>query len=47
MIPDHYGTYDLSDEPIGEPVRQLKSLEKEGSISGELRFLDVGELFRL
>ena len=32
MVPDHYGTYDLSDEPMGEPVRQLKSLE---SIPGD------------
>ena len=43
MIPIHYGTYDLSDEPIGEPVRALKALRDENKIKGTLKFLDVGE----
>ena len=43
MIPIHYGTYNLSDEPIGEPVRKLKAMRDEGSIKGELKFLGVGE----
>ncbi|MEK6478554.1 MBL fold metallo-hydrolase [Catalinimonas sp. 4WD22] len=47
MIPMHYGTYDLSDEPMGEPVSILKDLEKRGSIKGELKLLDVGEKFML
>ena len=47
MIPIHYGTYDLSDEPMGEPVRRLKAMRDEGSIEGELEFLDVGELLFL
>ena len=47
MIPIHYGTYDLSDEPLGEPVRKLKTMRDEGSIEGELRLLDVGELLGL
>ncbi|MDF9798085.1 L-ascorbate metabolism protein UlaG (beta-lactamase superfamily) [Catalinimonas alkaloidigena] len=47
MIPMHYGTYDLSDEPLGEPVNILKDLEKRGSIHGELKFMDVGEKYML
>lgn len=43
MIPMHFGTYDLSDEPLGEPVRILKDLERSGNISGELRMKDIGE----
>lgn len=43
MIPMHYATIDLSDEPIGEPVRMLQALEKEGKIKGTLKMLNVGE----
>jgi len=38
FIPMHFATYDLSDEPIGEPKRILEK-EKNSSI----RFLNVGE----
>ena len=43
MIPMHYGTFDLADEPLGEPYRLLQQYEKEGLIKGQLRMLDVGE----
>ena len=43
LIPTHYGTYDLSDEPLGEPVRTLKAIQRQANIRGKLRFLDVGE----
>lgn len=43
MIPMHYGTYDLSDEPLGEPARILKDLEKRGSIKGKLEMPGIGE----
>ena len=43
LVPMHYGTYDLSDEPLGEPLRWLSELEAEGEIEGELRALKVGE----
>lgn len=43
FIPMHYGTFDLSDEPPGEPVRLLKELEAEQKINGRLKFLDLGE----
>jgi L-ascorbate metabolism protein UlaG (beta-lactamase superfamily) len=47
FIPMHYGTYDLSDEPLGEPVRWLQKLEKEGKINGRMKLLDVGEVYKL
>jgi len=43
MIPMHYGTFDLSDEPVGEPVRILLEMEKKGEINGNLKLLDLGE----
>ncbi len=47
FIPIHYGTFDLADEPLGEPYRVLKTFEKEGKINGVLRMLDVGEVMAL
>jgi L-ascorbate metabolism protein UlaG (beta-lactamase superfamily) len=47
FVPMHYGTYDLSDEPLGEPLRWLHRMEAEGAIRGQLQVLDVGEIFRL
>ena len=46
MIPMHYGTLDLSDEPVGEPYRILKTMEKEGKIPGTLKALELGENYR-
>jgi L-ascorbate metabolism protein UlaG (beta-lactamase superfamily) len=43
LVPMHYGTFNLSDEPIGEPVRVLRALEKQGKIQGMLKVLDPGE----
>jgi L-ascorbate metabolism protein UlaG (beta-lactamase superfamily) len=45
FIPMHYGTYDLSDEPLGEPYRLLRQQEQEGKIKGQLKVLDIGEAF--
>lgn len=47
LIPMHYGTFDLADEPIGEPLRWLKQLEKDGKINGELHALRPGEVFAI
>lgn len=47
FIPMHYGTFDLADEPLGEPYRILKQMESEGKINGHLRMLDVGEMMHL
>lgn len=46
FIPMHYGTYDLSDEPAGEPVRILQQEEVSGNFPGELKLLSVGEVYR-
>jgi L-ascorbate metabolism protein UlaG (beta-lactamase superfamily) len=45
FIPMHYGTFDLSDEPPGEPVKILKKLQHSKELNGELMILDVGEEF--
>ncbi len=39
IIPMHYGTFDLSDEPLGEPERVFREIGKDENI----KFLDVGE----
>lgn len=43
LIPMHYGTFDLADEPLGEPYRVLKQLEADKAINGDLKLLAVGE----
>jgi L-ascorbate metabolism protein UlaG (beta-lactamase superfamily) len=40
LVPMHYGTFDLSDEPIGEPERLLREIENG---SGKVNFLTIGE----
>ena len=47
MIPMHYGTFDLSDEPPGEPVSSLLSLKAEGVLKAELKILNPGEVLPL
>jgi len=47
FIPMHYGTYNLADEPRGEPIRVMSSLRHEGKINGELKTLEVGEIYPL
>lgn len=44
FIPMHYGTFDLADEPLGEPYRILKQLDAEKKINGSLKMPDVGEV---
>lgn len=43
LVPMHYGTFDLSDEPAGEPFRRLKELEALGEIPGKLAMKGIGE----
>ncbi len=45
FVPMHYGTYDLSDEPLGEPVRLL--LENKNKLKGSLKIADPGEILSL
>jgi L-ascorbate metabolism protein UlaG (beta-lactamase superfamily) len=45
FIPMHYGTFDISDEPVGEPLRIVQQLERENKIQGKLKVLGLGESF--
>lgn len=47
MVPMHYGTFDISDEPLGEPVRMLEDLHQQGVIQGKLQMLQPGEIYLL
>lgn len=47
FIPMHYGTYDLSNEPMGEPIRRLKARFAENGMSEKLDIPAVGEVFYL
>jgi L-ascorbate metabolism protein UlaG (beta-lactamase superfamily) len=46
IVPMHYGTFDISDEPIGEPLRVLRKMEEDSQINGTLAALNPGENFR-
>ncbi|WNY28191.1 hypothetical protein MmiEs2_03750 [Methanimicrococcus stummii] len=43
LVPMHFGTYPLGQEPLGEPYRKICRLDEDGEISGCLNCLDVGE----
>lgn len=43
FIPMHYGTFDLADEPLGEPIKIIK----ENLNQSQLVNLGVGEIFNL
>ena len=45
FLPMHYGTYDLSDEPISEPIERLKAAALRNSISDNIIELAIGEKF--
>jgi L-ascorbate metabolism protein UlaG (beta-lactamase superfamily) len=47
FIPMHYGTYDLADEPIGEPLRKLKDMENNKTIKGKLLTPQIGQTIGL
>ncbi len=48
LIPMHYGTFDLSNESIGDPQRTLETLAGQDSVlKGRLRVLGVGEVLPL
>lgn len=47
MIPMHYGTFDLSDEPPGEPVSSLLSLKAGHVLEADLKILNPGEVLML
>ena len=46
-LPMHYGTYDLADEPLGEPIRWFKKeMDKQG-LQDTLQTPAVGEVIYL
>ncbi len=45
FIPMHYGTYDLSDEPLGEPIKRLEKCFDTEEHRKKLKKLIVGEEF--
>jgi L-ascorbate metabolism protein UlaG (beta-lactamase superfamily) len=47
FLPMHYGTFDLADEPMGEPERILTALDRDARIDADLRISEPGEMFRL
>lgn len=46
VVPMHYGTFDLSDEPASEPLRELQHVAHGGMLRGELHAPAVGEIMR-
>lgn len=48
MIPVHYGTYDLSDEPVNEPLARLnREIERQELPENSFRILSIGEVLEL
>ena len=45
FIPMHYGTYDLSNEPLGEPITRLRQSAIEKGIEQQIIDLKVGEKY--
>jgi L-ascorbate metabolism protein UlaG (beta-lactamase superfamily) len=43
FIPMHYGTFELGDESVGEPVRILESIRDSGRAKTAIRIPRVGE----
>jgi L-ascorbate metabolism protein UlaG (beta-lactamase superfamily) len=43
MIPMHYGTFRLSQEPVGEPVPRLLAAARHAGIEDRIRVLSEGE----
>lgn len=44
VVPMHYGTFALSDEPAAEPLRTLTEVARGGMLRGELHTPAVGEV---
>lgn len=46
MIPIHYGTFILSDEPLDEPLEWVERLVAKNRYPFELKVLTIGEIYR-
>jgi L-ascorbate metabolism protein UlaG (beta-lactamase superfamily) len=44
FVPMHYGTFDLSDEPLSEPLRRIKELSAAKQLDAELKILQPGQV---
>jgi L-ascorbate metabolism protein UlaG (beta-lactamase superfamily) len=47
MVPMHYGTYDLSDEPPGEPIRWIRESVAQNKLTNAFKELSIGETLPL
>lgn len=47
FIPMHYGTFDLSDEPLGEPIKRLRTIALNSEQINKITELSVGEKYYL
>jgi L-ascorbate metabolism protein UlaG (beta-lactamase superfamily) len=46
LIPIHYGTFQLSDEPLDEPLEWFEKLVSTHTYAFETKVLGVGEVYR-
>ncbi len=47
LVPMHYGTFDLSDEPLGEPIRLLSEIAIEKNLDSKIIAPAIGEAVSL
>lgn len=47
ILPMHYGTFDLSDEPLYEPINCLEQLHKKNLIQLELLNIKIGQNYKI
>lgn len=47
LIPIHYGTFRLSDEPLDEPLEWFNALTSANAYPFETKVLGIGEIYRL
>ena len=47
LVPMHYGTFDLSDEPPGQPLKFLLSEAESAGVKDKLRVLSINEELRI
>lgn len=47
FVPFHYGTFDLSDEPLGESEQILTQQNQDQKVNGTLKIMKLGEVLEL
>jgi L-ascorbate metabolism protein UlaG (beta-lactamase superfamily) len=43
FIPMHYGAFDMSDEPLGEPIKRLRECSSNRRNALQIKELSIGE----